>query len=570
MSDVYSTKPWLRHYDDDVPPTLDYPSMSYAAYLREAFDRVPHRISLYYMGKGITYRELDDLSNRFANFLVNNGCGPGDFVAVNLPNIPACFISLVGIQKAGCVYQGVSPLLTPEELEYQLNDSGARILVTLDLLFEKFKEPLKKTAVRHVVVTSIADYMPSIKRTAGLLLKKIPVGKTSAIQGIEVSRFRELLKGMPHDPVLVAVDPGSPCVMVYTGGTTGKPKGALLSHNNLVRHMIQNNAWYNFDKWHETTLCPYPMFHMAGCFISMGHLSIGSSYILIPNPRDLQYTISLIKSHKPTSILAVPTIYIELMKLKEFRSLDLTGVRYFLSGSAPFPAESIKQFETLIGGRIIETYGLTETTTCVAAPPVRGKRKSGSVGVPISDTEVRIVDPETSEPVPPGEPGEILARGPQVFGGYHRQPEETSHALSDGWFRTGDIGTMDDEGYLFIVDRIKDMVNVSGFKVFTRMVDEFLLEHPDVAMAATVGLPDVKRPGSEIVASAIVLKPGREKSETMKTSIISFLESKLAPYKIPKRIEFMDQLPLSNVGKILKKDLRTILAGDAAQRAGTG
>jgi long-chain acyl-CoA synthetase len=563
MNDLYSTKPWLRHYDADVPPELNYPGVSYAEYLREAFEKVPERIALYYMGKGITYRELDDLSNQFARFLIDNGCTPGDFVAVHLPNIPACFISLIGIQKAGCVYQGLSPLLTAEELQYQLNDSGASIIVTLDLLFDTFKKSLENTSVRWAIITSIADYMPMIKKSAGILLKKIPTGTIHAIPGITVSRFRKLLHDMPKDQVLVKVDPESPCVMVYTGGTTGKPKGALLSQRNLVHHMIQNNAWYNFNKWGETTLCPYPMFHMAGCFISMGHLSIGSSYILIPNPRDLHYTISLIKRHGPTSILAVPTIYIELMKLKEFCSLDLSNVKYYLSGSAPFPAESIKQFETLVGGTIIETYGLTETTTCVAAPPVKGMRKVGSVGVPISDTEIKIVDPATRESMPAGEPGEIVVKGPQVFTGYHRQPEETANALSDGWFRTGDIGTMDEDGYLYIVDRIKDMVNVSGFKVFTRVVDEVLLEHPDVAMAATVGLPDARRPGSELVASAIVLKPGREKNDAMKASIISFLESKLAPYKIPKRIEFLDQLPLSNVGKILKKDLRKIMTDTA-------
>lgn len=563
MDDFYSAKPWLRHYDPDVAPELDYPKISYAEYLREAFSKVPDRVALYYMGKGITYRELDELSNRFAHFLVRNGCTPGDFVAVNLPNIPACFISLIGIQKAGCVYQGLSPLLTAEEFEYQLNDSGTRFVVTIDLLFDKFKATLQNTGVRWALVTSIADYMPVMKKIPGLLLKKIPTGKIHPLPVIKVVRFQEMLKGMSGDSILVKVDPQSPCIMVYTGGTTGKPKGALLSQSNLVNHMIQNNAWYNFNKWNETTLCPYPMFHMAGCFISMGHFSIGSSYILIPNPRDMKFTISLIKKHKPTSIIAVPTIYIELMKYKEFCSLDLSNVNYYLSGSAPFPAETIKQFEKLVGGTIIETYGLTETTTCVAAPPVKGKRKVGSVGVPISDTEIKILDPETGALMPAGEPGEVVVKGPQIFTGYHRQSEETANALNNGWFRTGDVGTMDEEGYLYIVDRIKDMVNVSGFKVFTRVVDEVLLEHTDIAMAATVGLPDPRRPGSEIVASAIVLKPDREGNDTMRADIISFLESKLAPYKIPKRIEFLDQLPLSTVGKILKKDLRKIMAGSA-------
>jgi long-chain acyl-CoA synthetase len=559
MNDIYSKELWLDSYDKGVPASLEYPNQSYAEYIREAFDSWPGRVALHYMGNAITYRELDTLSNKFARFLLDTGSAKGDFVAVHVPNIPACYIALTGIQKAGCVYQGMSPLLTPEELEYQLNDSGCKVIVTLDLLFEKLSAVIAKTSVKTVIVTSIADYLPLVKKIPGLLLKKIPTGKIHPIPGVTVLRFSDVLKGRSGDLVQVKVDPASPCVMVYTGGTTGNPKGALLSHNNLVHHILQNYSWYGFTKGGETLLCPYPMFHMAGCFISMTCISGGGSYILIPNPRDMQSMVSAIKKYNPTAILAVPTIYIEMMKLPGFRALDLSRIKYFISGSAPFPSENIKEFENLVGGKLIETYGLTETTTCIAAPPFRGTKKVGSVGIPIMDTWVKIVDTDTGEPVPPGMPGEVVVAGPQVFSGYHNQPEETTNVLKDGWFRTGDVGIMDKEGYLSIVDRIKDMVNVSGFKVFTRVVDEVLVEHPDIAMAATIGLPDPKRPGSEIVASAVVLKPGRQKSEELKTEITSYLQSRLAPYKVPRRIEFVDQLPVSNVGKILKKDLRKIM-----------
>ncbi len=561
MNDFYSGKPWISSYDREVPESLDYPDVSYQDFIKDAFVSLPDRVAFHYMGKAFSFRELDVLSSKFANFLVGEGSVPGDFIAVHTPNIPACYISLVGIQKAGCIYQGVSPLLTPEELEYQLNDSGAKIIVTLDLLFARVAPLAGKTSVKTIVVTSIADYLPLFKKIPGLLMKKIPTSPVGDVPGIRVVRFTKSIQGKPEDFVNKKADPSSPCVMVYTGGTTGNPKGALLTHRNLVRHIIQNQVWYGFRKGGETLVCPYPMFHMAGCFITMTSIALGCTYVMVPNPRDMGSMVSAIRRYKPSAILAVPTIYLEMMKLQEFRKADLSKIKYFISGSAPFPAENIKEFETLTGGKLIETYGLTETTTCIAAPPFNGVKKVGSVGIPFMDTGVKIVDPDTGEQVPFGEPGEIIVSGPQVFSSYHNQPEETANVLKEGWFRTGDVGIMDDNGYLSIVDRIKDMVNVSGFKVFTRVVDEVLVEHPDIAMAATVGLPDAKRPGSEIVASAVVLKPGVKGSDELKADILSYLQKRLAPYKIPKKIEFFDQLPLSNVGKILKKDLRKVLGG---------
>ena len=560
MKDRDATKPWLVSYDKDVPATIEYPNVSYAEFIRDIFERFPGRTALHYMGKDFTFRELDVLSNRFARFLLESGAAAGDFVAVHTPNIPACYLSLIGIQKAGCVYQGLSPLLTPEEIEYQLNDSGAKILVTLDLLLDKIQPVVGNTGIHTVLVTSIADYLPLTKKIPGLLLKKIPMAAIRPIPGIRVIRYGQALRGRAESLVSVGADPESPCVMVYTGGTTGRPKGAILTHNNLVRHAIQNAVWYGFRKGADTILCPYPMFHVAGCFIFMSSIAYGESYILVPNPRDMGAMVAAIAAYKPTSFLAVPTIYIEMMKRPDFQNADLSSIRYFLSGSAPFPHENIREFETLTGGKLFETYGLTETTTCIAAPPFNGLKKAGSVGIPIMDTDVRIVDADTGQPVPAGEPGEIVVSGPQVFFGYHRQRQETENVLNNGWLRTGDLGILDEDGYLFIVDRIKDMVNVSGFKVFTRVVDEVLIEHPDIAAAATIGLPDAKRPGSEIVASAVVLKPGKSGSEELKKEITAYLQQKLAPYKIPKRIEFLEQLPLSNVGKVLKKDLRKILA----------
>lgn len=553
MEDVYAKKPWLKSYDKEVPPTIRYPRISSADYALDAFRRVPDRVALYYMDSQIKYRELDSLSNQFGHFLRRNGCQPGDIVGVHLLNIPACYISSIAIQKAGCIYMGVSALLSAEELEYQLNDSGAKILVTLDLLFGTVSKVVPRTGVKAVVVSSIFDF----------LSQQAPSGKFDSFPGIPVVRFMEAIQDMPEDPVKVPVNPDSSCLMMYTGGTTGSPKGALLTHNNVVHHMVQNNTWMGIDVGEDTVLSAFPMFHQAGNFLGMWSMARGSSQVLIPNPRDLQFIVSAIKKFKPTSIVNVPTIYLELMKLPEFRALDFSGVRRFTSGASPFPGENIKEFEGLVGkGKLIEVYGMTETTPVLTSPPLYGVKKVGSVGIPIIDTEVKLVDPESKSIVLSGEPGEVVARGPQVFTkGYHNKPEETAHTLRDGWIYTGDIGVMDEDGYFYIVDRLKEMVSVSGFKVFTRLVDEVLVEHPDVDKAATIGLPDPNRPGSEIVACAVILKPGREKSEEMKQKITAYMKEKVAPYKVPKVIEFMDQLPMSAVGKVLKRKLRAMMMG---------
>ena len=554
MEEVYAKKPWLKFYDKDIPPSLTYPSITYGDYIRPIFEQFPDRVAFYYLGISITFRELDVLSNKFASFLIKHGCKASDTVGCHLPNVPAAYIAAIGIQKAGCVFTGVSALLTPDELRYQLNDSGAKVLVTLDLLFGAVSKVIADTGVKAVLVTSVTDYLPTPPGGA-------PPGDLGAFPGIEVVRFAQVLEAMPSDLVRVKVDPGDNMLMMYTGGTTGPPKGAILTHNNIVHHCVQVSTWVHIKRGVNTVLTAFPMFHQAGNFLSLAYLAVGSSLVVVPNPRDLQAVVAAIKQHKPTIIVNVPTIFLELMKLAEFRALDFSTVDFFMSGASAFPAENIKEFEDIVGkNKLVEVCGMTETSPVITALPHLGLKKIGSVGLPLSDTEIRLIDPETGKIVGIGEPGELVAKGPQVFTkGYHNQPEETAHALRDGWIYTGDIEVMDEDGYFYIVDRLKDMVSVSGFKVFTRQVDDILIEHPDVDVAATVGLPDPKRPGSEIVASAIILKPGREKDDAMKEKITAYMKEKVAPYKVPKVIEFRDSLPMSAVGKILKRELRKIM-----------
>jgi acyl-CoA synthetase (AMP-forming)/AMP-acid ligase II len=552
VSDPYASKFWQKSFDPHVKTHFDYPEdKTFTDLFREAVNDVPDITAVYYTGQSITFRELDALSNRFANFLLKQGMQPGDVVGVYSLNVPAYYIAIPGISKAGCVLSGISPLLTPRELEYQLKDSGAKILVALDLFWGNISQVLDKVKLKAVVLTGFNDFTPAGDAQ--------PVNLPAA-EGATVLRFTDLMKEYHIDPVHVELKGEAPFLMQYTGGTTGPSKGAVLTHNNVVRHMIQFANFMDSTKGQERTLCPFPLFHQAGLFNGLFCLAMATPQVAVPNPRDYDFIIKTIIEYKPTVLSAGPTIYLELMKKPEFRALDFSGIWGAVAGAAPFPVEYLKDLENIIGAdKFSEVYGMTETCPLITANPRYGKRIFGSVGLPLCDTEVKIVDPATKEPVPVGEPGELVVRGPQVMKGYHNKPEETANSLKDGWFYTGDICRMDDEGYVYIVDRLKDMVIVSGYKVFTRELDDIIIEHPDVALAASIGVPDPNRPGNEIVASAIVLKEGVEKTDAEKEKIREFIRQREAPYKVPKMIEFMDSLPTSAVGKILKRELRDML-----------
>ena len=549
VSDPYASKFWRKSFDPHVKDHFDYPeNKMFTDLFLEAVNEAPDITAVNYNGKEITFRQLEALSNRFANFLIKQGLKPGDVVGVYSLNLPAYYIAIPAISRAGCVLSGVSPLLTPRELEYQLNDSGAKILVALDVFWGNISQVIDKVKLNAIILTGFSDFLPD---SQPLKLPESP---------IPVFRFTDLMKDYPADLVNVRVSGEAPLLMQYTGGTTGPSKGAVLTHNSMVRHMIQFANYTDSVKGQERTLCPFPLFHQAGLFSGMFSLVVATPQVAIANPRDYDFIVKTIKEYKPTVLSAVPTIYLELMKKPEFRALDFSGIWGCIAGAAPFPVEYLKEFEDIVGkDKFVEVYGMTETSPIISANPRYGKRKFGSVGLPLCDTEVKIVDPATKEPVPVGQPGELVVRGPQVMKGYHNKPEESANSLKDGWFYTGDICRMDDEGYIYIVDRLKDMVIVSGFKVFTRELDDIIIEHPDVAMAASVGIPDPNRPGNEIVATAIVLREGIDKTEAEKERIKEFIRQREAPYKVPKIIEFMDSMPTSAVGKILKRELRETL-----------
>ena len=369
----------------------------------------------------------------------------------------------------------------------------------------------------------------------------------------------DALKGMPKDRVEVKRNMDDLILLMYTGGTTGPAKGAMLTQRSYMSNRMQTLTYLDLTP-DTVALSAFPLFHIAGLALGGFSMTNGATQICVPNPRDTDFLIECLEKYKPNIVVNVPTVFFELIKKPEFRALDLSNLWFCLSAAAPMPPENIKELEEIIGeSNFIELYGMTETSPVTCCNPRYGKKKASSIGMPIPDTEFKLIDPETGQPAALGEPGEIAVRGPQLMKGYYNQPEETANAVRDGWMFTGDVAQMDEDGYFYIVDRVKDMVIVSGFKVFTRELDDVLVNHPDVDMAASIGFPDPERPGSERVAAAIVLKPGVEKGDAEKEKLIAYLREEVAPYKVPKVIEFMDELPTSGVGKVLKRELKVTM-----------
>ena len=438
-------------------------------------------------------------------------------------------------------------------MEYQLNDSAATVLVTFDVNLARVNAVIAKTRVKTLVVAGVFDFM-------GPVDWKAPAGEMKKEGAIEVYNSIDIFKKYPDNEINIWVDPDSDCLMQYTGGTTGPSKGAVLTNRNISHQISHWVAWIDGKIGEEVGVSAFPLFHLAGLLYAYVGLSTGMTQVLIPNPRDVAFIVNQIKKYRPTVVANVPTIFMEMMKNEDFQKMDLSFVKYYASGAAPFPAELIKQFYEIVGdNKLVEVYGMTETSPLITAQPFYGKKKIGSVGLPLPDTHIILVDPATGELAKLGEPGELCARGPQVMKGYHKKPDETANSIRDGFMHTGDIATMDEDGFFTIVDRLKDMVSVSGMKVFTRELDEVLAQHPNVEMCASVGVPDPNRAFTEIVASAIVLKPGVEANDAARQSIISFMRERVAPYKVPKQVIFMEALPLSSVGKILKRELREML-----------
>lgn len=562
----YDDKPWLAHYPKGIGAQIDIPNGSIVNYL----DSIAHEFStfpaMHFLGASLTYGELWGLSNRFAQLLIQHGVLQGDVVAINLPNVPQYLVAQIGSLKAGCAASGLSPLLTSREMAHQLNDSRAKVLVTLDAIFEKRLMDICNDLVelRLIIVTGVLDFLPWYKRLAGRLLKKVPHGTIRPIVGKTVCSFTEAMSNHPDHAPDVAVKPEDHCLIMYTGGTTGMPKGTIITHRNMMAELTIVTRWLDMELGKEVILSAFPFFHIAGLALALGTMFIGSVQILIPNPRDTRFVVSEMRKYRPTILVNVPAMYLMLLAEPSFKKLDFSRLSFCLSAASPFPVESIQELENVVGaGKVVECYGMTEVSSLATMNPRRGTKKLGSVGVPLPNTRIRLVDLETrSQEAPIGKEGEIAVSGPQVMKAYLNNPDETALALKDyageTWLYTGDIGRMDADGFLTLVDRAKDMINVGGFKVFPREVEEKLYECPAIELCAIVGVPNPKRPGGEIVK--LVVQPASDyrniSQEQLKREILVFARENFAPYKIPKIIEIVDTIPLTTVGKVNKKALR--------------
>ena len=564
----YSEKIWIKSYDAHIKPNIDLEYYSVPEMMKRTVNKYGNSLCYDFQGSCATFKEAEKYINSFANFLVENGVKKGERVVINLPNLPQFIVALFGTFYAGCAVSGMNFLLQPNEIRYQLKDSGAVAIITLDSFYEeKVREALQTgdTDVNIVITTNVADLLdlePAMKEQL-IKIGKVPFGKVVPINGLKYFTFTDIVKKYQNDKSPnVEIGPEDVLLLQYTGGTTGPPKGAILTHRNLIQIMQIVAHWFEpgANPGKDIYMSGFPFFHLAGLQFCLQSVFMASAQILVPDPRDTNYMTGKMKEYegKIALLYNVPTLYMLLLKNRKFKKLDLSSVIGCISGAAPFPTKSINEFEAVMGrGKIMEAYGMTEASPGVTFNPYLGEKKIGTVGVPLPNTEVKLVDvTDRNKEVPLGTPGEIAIRGPQIFKGYWNKPKETENALVDGWFYSGDVGVMDEDGYLRIVDRTKDMIIVSGFKVFSVEVDDKMNRHPAIELCATVGIPDSDRPGSEIVKLYVLLKEGHQASEEVKADILKYAQENLAKYKVPKIIEFLAQLPLTTVGKVDKKALR--------------
>lgn len=565
MNAYSDERPWLRHYPEEVAPSFDYPKHNVAHLLEKAAAEFPERAAIEFMGKTLTYRELLASVYQFAGGLRSLGVSAGERVAIMLPNCPQMIIAYYGTLIMGGIAVMTSPLYMEGELAYQLEDSGATAIITLDLLFARVLHVRQKTKLNHMIVTSIRDYLPFPKNWL-YPLKMKKDGQSLAIPDVPgVVRYKRWLASSAPLTSAHSVDAEQDVAMIqYTGGTTGRAKGVMLTHYNLIANTVQTSNWfYRAQRGKETFLAALPCFHVFGLTVLLNlGIHLASKLILLPR-FDTMQVLECIQKEKATIFPGAPTMYIAINHHKEVAQYDLSSVQACVSGSAPLPLEVQERFEAITGGRLIEGYGLTEASPVTHANPLWGYRKIGTIGIPFPDTDAKIVNPDTGETMPVGAIGELAVRGPQIMKGYWNRPEETADVLKEGWLHTGDMAKMDADGFFSIVDRMKEMINASGFKVFPRDVEEVLFEHPQVKEAAVIGVPDPYR--GETVKAFIVPVEGAAITEK---ELEGWCRAKLAAFKIPRQIEFRAELPKTMVGKVLRRKLVEEEAQRRLQRDG--
>ncbi len=550
--------PWLRHYDPDVPTTLrPYPDKTLIDFVREtAADRPSHPFLLF-KGSRLTYGEVDRLSDQFAAALFARGVVTGDRVALVLPNIPQAVIAQLGAWKAGAIVHAVNPLYTEDELRTVLRLTTPVTAVVMTPFYEKVKAVQPDTTLRSIVATGVKEYLPPLLRTLFALFMEKKEGHRIQLQPGDAwfqACIREQAGARPPD---ARIDGDEPALLLCTGGTTGTPKAAIQTHTALVMTGMQCDAWGRrlIPHWTSTILLAMPLFHAYGNSLLLSMTIVArNAAALVPNARDIDDLVRTIQKVRPIALPAMPSLYIRLLEHPKVKAgkVDLRSIKACLSGAAPLLAQTKRQFEAETGGHVFEGYALTESGGALVANPLGGMYKAGSVGVPVPDVGVRIVDAETGDrTLAAGQIGELVMRAPNLMAGYWGSPEETKQVLRDGWLYTGDLAYMDDDSYVFIVDRKKDLIKPSGFQVWPREIEEVLASHPAVLEVAVGGVPDPVQ--GEAVRAWVVPKPG---ASVDGEQLRALCRKHLAAYKVPREVELRNALPKTAIGKVLRRALR--------------
>ncbi|MCW2883722.1 MAG: AMP-dependent synthetase and ligase [Streptosporangiaceae bacterium] len=560
MATPYDEMPWLRFYPTGVPPHVHVPDVPLTQLLDDSAARFPRRTALAFFGHCTSYRQVVRQVDRFAGALRRLGVHKGDRVALILPNCPQQIIAFYGTLRRGAVVVMHNPLYTAAELHQQLADSGARVVVVLDRMYETTAEALPGTHVEHVIVTSLVEYLPRMKR----LLLRLPLRRARKLRSelstplpedADVIAFREVMAKGRERHQQVPVDPAYDlAALQYTGGTTGRPKGAMLTHRNLVANAYQTVAWDpGIRPGHEVTLAVVPLFHVFGLTMCLtSTLLAGGTVVLVPR-FDLSMVLDAVRKWKPTIFPGVPPIYQQLANAPKARKAGVGNIRTCVSGAMKLPRETVDALYESTGARVIQGYGLTETSPVALANPVDGNARHVSVGLPLPGTEARIVgEDDFNLTVPVGQAGELMVRGPQVFAGYWRQQAETAEVLRDGWVRTGDIAMMSPDGFFTLIDRKRDVIIVDGFNVYPSEIEDVLTGHPAIEEAAVVGVPDIRH--GELVKAYVVLRTDM-RAPTI-DELVDFCARQLARHKLPYYIDFRTDLPRNILGKVLRRVLR--------------
>lgn len=551
-----TNKQWLSLYPKEIPTTVTYEKIPIQSYLTKAYENSPDKTAIHFMGKNITYREFYTSALKFANYLRSIGIEKGDRVAIMLPNCPQSAIAFFGTLYSGAIVVQTNPLYTERELKYQMINSGAKAIIALDILYPRIVNVVNETSLEHVIITGIKDYLPFPKNLIYPFIQKKEYGISVKVEHRGIYHlYTEIMKIANDNPIHAEFNFDEDIALLqYTGGTTGPPKGVMLTHRNLVSNTAMCESWlYKSKRGEEVVLGMLPFFHVYGMTtVLVLTVMMNNKMVLMPKP-DMDLALKTIEKHKTTLFPGAPTMYIGLLNHPDIAKYDLSSITACISGSATLPIEVKEKFEAVTGGKLVEGYGLTETSPVTHANFVwsgNENNEKGSIGVPWPDTDACILGPETTEPLAIGEVGEIAVKGPQVMKGYWEMPEETDSTFRDGWFLTGDLGYMDEKGRFYIVDRKKDMIIASGFNIYPREVEEVLYEHEAILECVVAGVPDPYR--GETVKAYIVLKEGATVTEE---ALNAFCRKQLASFKVPRLYEFRDELPKTAVGKILRRTL---------------